>query len=120
MVKKREWSIKDDYKNHSSEIKQITEKLQIKPLTARLLFNRGYTSAELAESFIKNKEISFHDPFLLKDMHKGIDRIKTAVDSKEKITIYGDYDVDGVTSVCTLYLYLKSKGANVDYYIPNL
>lgn len=119
MVKKREWSIKDDYKNHSSEIKQISEKLQIKPLTARLLFNRGYTSAELAESFIKNKEISFHDPFLLKDMDKAVERIFHALDNGEKIVIYGDYDVDGVTAVSILYLYLKEKGGDVSYYIPS-
>ena len=59
------------------------------------------------------------NPFDMADMMRGVQRIKKALDEKEKITVYGDYDVDGVTSVCTLYLYLKSLGANVEYYIPN-
>ena len=59
------------------------------------------------------------DPLSMRDMRRAVERIQKAVDSGEKITVYGDYDVDGVTSVCTLYLYLKSKGADVDYYIPN-
>ncbi len=119
MLKKKEWKIKSDGKEDFSEIKKISEKLGIKPLTARLLYNRGYTTAETAESFIKNDNISFHDSFLLADMDKAVERILSAVEANEKIVIYGDYDVDGVTSVSILYLYLKEKGADVSYYIPS-
>ena len=72
MLKKKEWKIKSDGKEDFSEIKKISEKLGIKPLTARLLYNRGYTTAETAESFIKNDNISFHDSFLLADMDKAV------------------------------------------------
>ena len=119
MVKKREWHIVCDNKENITEIKAIAEKLKIKTLTARLLYNRGYKTAEMAESFIRNENISFHDPFLLKDMDKAVDRIMKALENNEKIVIYGDYDVDGVTSVSILYLYLKDKGADVGYYIPS-
>ena len=115
----RRAKIKSDGKENYSEIQKISEKLGIKPLTARLLYNRGYTTAEDAEGFIKNENISFHDPFLLADMDKAVERILSAVDANEKIVIYGDYDVDGVTSVSILYLYLKEKGADVSYYIPS-
>ena len=119
MVKKREWNIKCACDEHIAEIKEISEKLQVKPLTSRLLYNRGYKTAESAERFIKNKDISFHDPFLLADMDKAVERIFTALENNEKIVIYGDYDVDGVTSVSILYLYLKAKGGDVGYYIPS-
>jgi len=119
MVKKREWHIKCDNSENIADIKAIAEKLGLKPLTARLLYNRGYTTADMAEGFIKNESISFHDPFLLKDMDKAVDRIMSALENGEKIVIYGDYDVDGVTSVSILYLYLKDKGADVSYYIPS-
>lgn len=119
MVKKREWNIKSDCNSQSSEIKEIAERLKITPLTAQLLYNRGFTDGEKAESFIQNKNISFHDPFLLADMDKAVERIFRALDNNEKIVIYGDYDVDGVTAVSILYLYLKSKGGDVSYYIPS-
>lgn len=119
MVKKKEWKIKCGSNEHLTEIRQIAEKLGIRPLTARLLYNRGYTTAEAAECFVKNENISFHDSFLLADMDKAVNRIITALEKNEKIVIYGDYDVDGVTSVSILYLYLKEKGGDVSYYIPS-
>ncbi|MCL2739981.1 MAG: single-stranded-DNA-specific exonuclease RecJ [Oscillospiraceae bacterium] len=62
---------------------------------------------------------AFHDPYLMKDMGKAVERINKAIEAKEKITIYGDFDCDGVTSTAILYLYLKSRGANVAFYIPD-
>ena len=70
-------------------------------------------------TFIGMESEMLCDPFKMRDVDKAIERIRLAITNKEKITVYGDYDVDGVTSVCTLYLYLKSKGADIDYYIPN-
>ena len=119
MVKKKEWHIKSSTNEHMPEIKEISEKLGIKLLTAKLLYNRGYTTPQKAEKFIRNEDIMFHDPFLLADMDKAVDRIITALNNNEKIVIYGDYDVDGVTSVSILYLYLKEKGADVSFYIPS-
>ena len=119
MVKKKEWNIKCGCAEHSAEIKRIADELGIKTLTARLLYNRGYTDSSKAKSFINNENICFHDSFLLADMDKAVDRILSALENNEKIVIYGDYDVDGVTSVSILYLYLKEKGADVGYYIPS-
>lgn len=119
MVKKKEWHIKSSTAEYMSEIKEISEKLGIKLLTAKLLYNRGYTTPQKAEKFIRNEDIMFHDPFLLADMDKAVDRIIDALNNNEKIVIYGDYDVDGVTSVSILYLYLKEKGADVSFYIPS-
>lgn len=98
---------------------EIARALGVNKIVAELLYNRGYTDPESAAAFVNVEGEIFRNPFEMTDMEAAITRIKRAVDSGEKITIYGDYDVDGVTSVCTLYLYLKSHGARVEYYIPN-
>lgn len=97
----------------------IFRALNINPIVAQLLYSRGYTDPKSAETFIKLEEEMFHNPFDMMDMSKGVERIVSAIKNGEGITIYGDYDVDGVTSVCALYLFLRSKGAKVEYYIPN-
>ena len=98
---------------------KISRALHIHPITARLLYCRGYKDVESVKNFIGMESEMLCNPFEMKDVDKAIERIREAIEKSEKITVYGDYDVDGVTSVCTLYLYLKSKGANIDYYIPN-
>ncbi len=98
---------------------EISSALGVSQVVARLLFSRGYTSVGQAKAFLYMETESLSDPYTLKDISPAADRIIEAISKKEHITVYGDYDVDGVTSVCTLYLYLKSKGATVDYYIPN-
>ena len=103
----------------NAAIAAITKVLNVNPIIAKLLYNRGYQDPTSAASFVKMENEMLRNPFDMADMMKGVQRIKKALDEKEKITVYGDYDVDGVTSVCTLYLYLKSLGANVEYYIPN-
>ena len=100
-------------------IRAIAEKLGVGNIIATLLYNRGSQDPESARSFIRMENEILRNPFTMQDMMKGVERIKKALDNNEKIAVYGDYDVDGVTSVCTLYLYLKSRGANVEYYIPN-
>lgn len=97
---------------------QMSEELGVSFLFAVLLYNRGYTNAESARRFLRFEETDFHDPFLLADMDVAVDRILRAVDNKEKIYIYGDYDVDGVTSASLLYLYLTSLGADTYIKIP--
>lgn len=101
------------------DVKRISEKLNITYPTALLLFKRGLRTAEQAMAFISHSAESFCDPFLLPDAGKACDRILSAVENGEKITVYGDYDVDGITSTCTMFLYLKTLGADVTYYIPN-
>ena len=118
--KEKNWLIKS---SNSSEyrvgVSEIAAFLGINPIVAKLLYNRGYTDVNSAKAFVYMESEMLLDPFTMKDVEKGISGIKTAIEEGRKITVYGDYDVDGVTSVCTLYLYLKSLGANVEYYIPN-
>lgn len=114
---KRKWRINQKATDEDT-ILNISSGLGCSYVLALLLVNRGYDDIESAESFLKKSQEILHNPFLLNDMDKAVDRIISAVKSNEKITIYGDYDVDGVTSVSILYLYLEKMGANVDYYIP--
>ncbi len=118
--KEKKWILKSNDSDVAiSKVREISDTLKIHPIIAKLLYNRGYHDAESAKAFLYMETEILCDPFDMKDMSDGVKRVQTAIEKKEKITIYGDYDVDGVTSVCTLYLYLKSKGAHVDYYIPN-
>ena len=118
--KEKNWLIKSsDNSAYRVGVSEIAASLGINPVVAKLLYNRGYTSVESAKAFVYMESEMLLDPFKMKDVEKGISGIAAAVKEGKKITVYGDYDVDGVTSVCTLYLYLKSIGANVDYYIPN-
>ena len=118
--KEKNWIIKStDTAEFCSKIEKIANALGIHPVVAKLLYNRGYEDEISAKSFIYMESELLADPFLMKDVDRGIAAIQNAIRNKTKITVYGDYDVDGVTSVCTLYLYLKSLGADVEYYIPN-
>ncbi len=118
--KEKNWLIKsNDGPEYSAKVAEIASALGINQIVAKLLYNRGYTEVSTAKAFVYMESEMLMNPFKMKDLEKGIDGIKSAIERGEKITVYGDYDVDGVTSVCTLYLYLKSLGANVDYYIPN-
>src|SRR4051794_31686063 len=100
-------------------IKELSDQLEISPLIARLLANRGIHSVGEAKSFLYIENQEFHDPYLLRDMDKTVQRIRVAIDKNEPILIYGDYDADGVTSTAVLMSILKKLGANVTYYIPN-
>ncbi|MBQ2378059.1 MAG: hypothetical protein II297_06635 [Clostridia bacterium] len=100
-------------------VENLSQKCDIKPVTAKLLYNRGYRTPEEVRSLLNNETSILRDPFGIIDMDKAVERIHAAVEKNEKIVIYGDYDVDGVTSVSCLYLFLRAKGADVDYYIKN-
>ncbi len=99
-------------------IAQLAKELGTSPLCAKLLYNRGYTETNAAKAFIAKSDAFLYNPYLLKDIKPAVSRIRQAIENEEKITIYGDYDVDGVTSVSILYMYLREHGADVDYYIP--
>ena len=116
----KKWIIKSEASPiPESSARQIAEGLGINPVLARLLYSRGYRDVLSAKDFIYMEKELLLDPFLMADMERAVARLRRAVESSEKIAVYGDYDVDGVTSVCTLYLYLKSLGCRVEYYIPN-
>ena len=99
-------------------IEAMSQEMGISRLLAVLLYNRGYRSSGEAQRFLRLEQSNFYDPYLLKDMNETVDRIFSAVEKKEKICVYGDYDVDGVTSVTVLYTYLKELGADVMFRIP--
>ncbi|MDD6735742.1 MAG: single-stranded-DNA-specific exonuclease RecJ [Clostridiales bacterium] len=111
-----------EYRNKQLKKEDITNFAnccKIPPAIAVILLNRGITDSKAAASFLKKGLDGIHDPFLLNDMDAAADRIIAALSSKEKITVYGDYDADGVTSTAVLYGFLKKIGANVEYYIPD-
>ncbi len=100
------------------QVNKMVEATDLDRLVAAILCVRGF-SPEEARTFVKKDIACLHDPFLLKDMDKAVIRIKSALENKEKITVYGDYDADGVTSSTILVLCLKELGGIVDYYIPD-
>lgn len=115
---KKIWNIRSD-STVTPEAMDISHRLGISHILATLLINRGYNTVDGVRAFLGKSTEVLHDPFLMNDMKKGATRILEAVENREKISVYGDYDVDGVSSVSILYLYLEKLGANVDYYIPN-
>ena len=100
-------------------VKKIVEENGISELLATLLINRGITDKEEIDIFLEPTRNDFHDPYLMPDMKKAVDRLQKAIETNEKIIIYGDYDVDGVTSITVLKKFLQERGmTNVGYYIP--
>ncbi len=117
---KKAWVLKDVSSEEAQQAARLMcQDLGIHKVTAGLLFHRGCRTAKDAEDFIACGQEILCDAFLMQDMEKAVDRILSAVNNNERIVIYGDYDVDGVTSVATLYLYLQSIGADIHYHIPN-
>ncbi|WP_078432439.1 single-stranded-DNA-specific exonuclease RecJ [Metabacillus halosaccharovorans] len=100
-------------------IQNLRENLSVTPLVASLLVNRGINSVEAAQEFLDMDSQTFHDPFLLKDMDKAVQRIQKAIHNNEHILVYGDYDADGVSSTTVLLTTLRKLGAKADFYIPN-
>ncbi len=119
--KTKKWLVKVSHseKERIAEAENLANDLGLHTATAQLLINRGCMTAIDATNFLMKRTEQLHDPFLMKDMEKAALRIIDSVNKGEKIIIYGDYDVDGVTSVSILYMYLKEAGAAVDYYIPS-
>ena len=89
------------------------------PVFRQVLYNRGIFTPEDAQRYLHPEQIQGFDPFLLKDMPKAVERVLYALDQQEKVVVYGDYDVDGVTATALLVEVLAALGANVDWYIPN-
>lgn len=100
-------------------IARLSEQTGLSLIMARLLYTRGYRTPGEVSSFFRQEEVCLHDPYLMCDVAHAVARIAEAIERGERIAIYGDYDVDGVTAVSLLYLYLTSYGADVGYYIPS-
>jgi len=98
---------------------ELVEKLKISPTLCRLLVQRGIKTIEDASKFFHPQLEHIHDPFLMNDMDKAVERINSALGRKEKILIYGDYDVDGTTAVTLVYKFLQQFYSNIDFYIPD-
>jgi single-stranded-DNA-specific exonuclease len=97
----------------------LFRELKIHPVLCSILVQRGIDTFEEAKKFFRPKLQDLHDPFLMKDMDKAVERIMTAFSSNEKILVFGDYDVDGTTSVACMYQFLKKRHPYTDFYIPH-
>lgn len=101
------------------KIKELTMKTNLSSLLVNILINRGITTVEEVELFLNPTRNDFHEPFLMPDMEKAVNRILKAIENNEKVIIYGDYDADGITSITVLKKFLKERGLDVSEYIPN-
>lgn len=112
-----------NYELPSPEVKTAEEQLAIEvgvhPALGHLLFQRGFTTPQEAKRFFRPQLTDLHDPFLMNDMQEAVDRLNEAMIRKERIMVYGDYDVDGCTAVALVYKFLRDFYPNVDYYIPD-
>lgn len=113
----KRWTLKEV--RNAEAVSQLSEALQISPLLARLLVLRGVDTAERAKLFFRPQLSDLHDPFLMPGMDEAVRRIQKALANKEKILVYGDYDVDGTTAVALVYSYLKHFTDALEYYIPD-
>ncbi|HSR52980.1 MAG TPA: single-stranded-DNA-specific exonuclease RecJ [Acidobacteriota bacterium] len=103
---------------NEAEVSRLAGEMDIDPLLARLLVQRGFGDPDRAAAFLNPRLEDLHDPFLMQDMGKAVERIEQAVRENEKILIYGDYDVDGITSTVVLRRALEMLGGQVDFHIP--
>lgn len=107
------------YDADENKVEEIVRKYNISKLLAKILVNRNIVEDEQIDIFLRPTRNDFYDPFLMPDMEKAVERIITAINNKEKIIVYGDYDVDGITSITVLKKFLEERELNVESYIPN-
>lgn len=112
----KKWQI---YQTNEQKVEEIAKKYEINKLLATILVNRDITEKQTIEKFLNPKRNDFYDPYLMPDMKIAVERIIKAIEKKEKILIYGDYDVDGITSVTVLKSFLEERGITISEYIPN-
>lgn len=112
----KKWEI---YQTNEEKVEELQEKYKLNRLLSTLLTNRGIIEEAEITKFLNPKRSDFYDPFGMPDMEKAVERILKAIENKEQIIIYGDYDVDGITSVTVLKSFLEERGIQVNVYIPN-
>lgn len=113
---RKKWEYKDI---DEEKVKKIQDKFKVSNLLATVLVNREIVSEKDIEVFLNPTRNDFHDPYLMPDMEVAVNRIVKAIEKHEKVIIYGDYDVDGITSITVLKKFLKTCGLDAGYYIPN-
>jgi len=111
----KNWNILE---SNNAVVSKLSKALNVSEIVAHLLVLRGITTFEEAKSFFRPEISHLHDPFLMKNMQKAVDRIQAVIANGEKVLVYGDYDVDGTTSVAMMYSFLKKKVKEIEYYIP--
>lgn len=112
----RAWKIKD---GQIDAVRKLSEELSVSPVIATLLIQRGIRTFDEAKDFFRPDISKLYDPFLLNGMESAVERMQKALSSGEKILVYGDYDVDGTTSVAMMFSFLRSRHDKVDFYIPD-
>ena len=113
------WNFQKPTEEENRISKELADKLAISPVICQLLVKRGITTEEEANKFFKPNLNDLHDPFLMPDMDKAVKRLNKALGEREKILVYGDYDVDGTTAVSLVYKFLRPYTTLLDYYIPD-
>ena len=113
----KRWLVSDPIPEE--EIKTLSNALKVNTAVAEILLQRKITSFAEAESFFRPKIEMLHDPFLMKGMGLAVSRLEQALENQEKVMLYGDYDVDGTSSVAMLYTYFKNRLDNLTFYIPD-
>ena len=114
----KRWVLKEDIEQ--KRIDKLSKELNhLSPILSKLLIQRGIETFNEARDFFRPNIKQLHSPFLMKDMDLAVQRLQKAINSGEKIMIYGDYDVDGTTAVALVYSFLKKHHSNIDYYIPD-
>ncbi|MEI7676561.1 MAG: single-stranded-DNA-specific exonuclease RecJ [Bacteroidales bacterium] len=114
-----DWHFLSPNPAHRTLQAEMAKDLGISPILSTLLLQRNITTLDEAKRFFRPQLSELHDPFLMLDMDKAVDRLNLAIGRKEKILIYGDYDVDGTTSVTVVYRFLRNFYSNIDFYIPD-
>lgn len=113
---KKKWEY---YETDETKVKEIAEQFQLPTLVANILVNRNITQKDKIEVFLNPNRNDFYSPYLLNDMEKAVNRIQKAIQEHEKVVIYGDYDVDGITSITVLKRFLAEQQLQADYYVPD-
>ena len=113
----KKWIVKEQ--GNPALVRALSSELGIDQVLANLLVQRGITTADRAREFFKPDLSKLHDPFLMKDMDRAVDRLEKAIAEEERVMIYGDYDVDGTTAVALMYTFIRNFNPNVEYYIPD-
>ena len=112
----KKWKV---YDIDNNKVNELIDNYNINELLATILVNRNIVDEEKLKVFLNPTRKDFHDPFLMPDMNIAVDRIIQAINKKEKVIIYGDYDADGITSITVLKKFLEDVDLKADYYIPN-
>ncbi len=113
------WNYEPPTQEQKEAAAKLSEELHVSPIISNMLLKRGIADVNEAKKFFRPQLHDLHDPFLMIDMDKAVERLNEAMGHKERILVYGDYDVDGCTSVALVYRFLQQFYSNIDYYIPD-